>query len=103
MFCFILKKEALVQSVGGSLSRLGLKSVDMVQFFWSDYNVGKYVATAQYLAEEQAKGRIRHLAVTNFDVPRMQQMMDGGVKFAASQVRLIDFSSHAVLLLLKIK
>ena len=61
--------------------------MDLVQFYWHDYGVRKYVAAAQYLQEEVARGRVRHIGVTNFDVPRMQQMIDGGVRIVANQVR----------------
>ena len=58
-----------------------------MQFYWHDYGVRRYVAAAQYLMEERARGRVRHVGVTNFDVPRMQQMLDGGVEIEGNQVR----------------
>ena len=64
-----------------------MPAVDLVQFYWHDYGVRKYVAAAQYLQEEVERGRVRHIGVTNFDVPRMQQMIDGGVRIVANQVR----------------
>lgn len=77
----------VLQGISRSLDRLGLDRVDLVQFYWHDYSVRKYVQAAQYLMEERARGRIKHVGVTNFDVPRMQQMMDGGVQIEGNQVR----------------
>jgi aryl-alcohol dehydrogenase-like predicted oxidoreductase len=75
-----------VQGISRSLQNMAVPSVDLVQFYWHDYSVPKYVEAAQYLMEEVAKGRVRHVGVTNFDVPRMQQMMDAGVVIASNQV-----------------
>jgi diketogulonate reductase-like aldo/keto reductase len=75
-----------VQGIQGSLSRLGLPAVDLVQFYWHNYQVPKYVATSQYLMEEVAKGTIAHLGVTNFDTIRLQQMMSGGANIVSNQV-----------------
>lgn len=61
--------------------------MDLVQFYWHNYQVPKYVATSQYLMEEAARGSIKHLGVTNFDVPRMQQMMSGGAEIVSNQVQ----------------
>lgn len=53
--------------------------------------VPKYVAASQYLMEEVAAGRVQNLGVTNFDVPRLQQMMSAGAKIVSNQV---SFSLH---------
>ena len=34
----------------------------------------------------QARGAIKHVGVTNFDVPRLQEMLDTGVKIISNQV-----------------
>ena len=38
------------------------------------------------LADMQAAGKIRHIGMTNFDVPRLMEMMDAGVPIASNQV-----------------
>lgn len=76
----------VVQGIQGSLARLGLPAVDLVQFYWHNYQVPKYVATSQYLMEEVAKGTVQHLGVTNFDTIRLQQMMSGGATIVSNQV-----------------
>lgn len=65
---------------------MGLDKVDLVQFYWHNYQVPKYVATSQYLMEEVAKGTIANLGVTNFDTVRLQQMMSGGANIVSNQV-----------------
>lgn len=36
-------------------------------------------------ASWQAKGKLKHVGATNFDVPRMQEMLDAGVKLVNNQ------------------
>jgi aryl-alcohol dehydrogenase-like predicted oxidoreductase len=76
----------LLQGITKSLLNLNVASVDLVQFYWHDYSVKKYVSAAQYLMEEVGRGRVKHVGVTNFDVRCMQEMMDSGVSIAAAQV-----------------
>ena len=52
-----------MQGIQGSLQRLGLPTVDLVQFYWNNYEVPKYVATSQYLMEEVARGTVQHLSL----------------------------------------
>ena len=56
-----------------------------MQFYWHDYSAPKYVAAAQRLADLQAAGRIRHIGVTNFDVPRLDEIVQGGVRVVSNQ------------------
>lgn len=41
---------------------------------------------ALYLADCQAAGKVAHIGVTNFDVPRLQAMTEAGVKIVSNQV-----------------
>ena len=47
----------------------------------------RYVDAALHLADLQAKGVIRNIGATNFDVPRLAAITDAGVPIAAHQVR----------------
>ena len=76
-----------MQAVQQSLKRIGTPTLDLVQFYWQDYSQRDYLSTAQRLADEQERGTIKHLGLTNFDVPRIQAMQDRGVRFVSNQVR----------------
>jgi aryl-alcohol dehydrogenase-like predicted oxidoreductase len=52
-----------------------------------DYGNKNYVPAALHLAELQAKGKIKHLGVTNFDVPRLAEMVDAGAPIVSNQVQ----------------
>ncbi|CAL8466033.1 g5569 [Coccomyxa elongata] len=75
------------RGVENSLRSLGVDALDLVQFYWHDYGVGKYVGAAQRLAELQEAALIRHVGVTNFDVPRLAEIVDAGVRIVSNQVQ----------------
>lgn len=64
-----------------------MDALDLVQFYWHDYSAPKYVDAAQRLAELQGAGKIRHIGVTNFDVPRLDEIVHSGVRVVSNQVR----------------
>jgi aryl-alcohol dehydrogenase-like predicted oxidoreductase len=70
-----------------SLRRLNVEQLDLVQFAWWDYAVPRYVETARWLDELRQAGKIRELGVTNFDVPRLREIVEAGVPIAAQQVQ----------------
>lgn len=70
-----------------SLRRLGVERLDLVQFHWWDYRVPGYVEAATWLAEMQQEGKIRLLGATNFDVPRLAEIVAAGVDLATLQVQ----------------
>ncbi|TAH36144.1 MAG: aldo/keto reductase [Alphaproteobacteria bacterium] len=70
-----------------SLLRLGVESLDLVQFHWWDFAVHRYVEVAQHLAALQKQGKIRHIGVTNFDGARLQELLRAGVPVVSNQVQ----------------
>ena len=51
-------------------------------------SIKNYVDAALRLADMQAAGKIAHLGVTNFDVTRLQQLLDADVPIVSNQVPL---------------
>lgn len=80
--------------------RLGVDSIDLLQFYWADYSYPGYVDAMLHLMDLKAKGQIKALGVTNFDVPRLQRMVDAGADIATNQVCSIA-QLHDLLLALK--
>jgi aryl-alcohol dehydrogenase-like predicted oxidoreductase len=70
-----------------SLMRLGLEQLDAVQFHWWDYAVPRYVETALELHRLQQAGKIARVAVTNFDVARLAEIVDAGVRVVSHQLQ----------------
>lgn len=84
----VLEKEY----IDVSRQRLGQSQLDLLQFYWHDYNQPQYVDAALKLVDLRAKGMIRNIGLTNFDVPRVQQLVEAGVPVVSHQVAysLID-------------
>ena len=82
-----LRREDVARIVERSLRRLAAERLDMVQLAWWDYSVPGYVEAAIWLDELRRAGKIRLLGATNFDVPRLAEILDAGVPLAAHQVQ----------------
>ena len=82
--------------VDRSLQRLRTDRLDLVQFHWWDYTVPRYVEAAMALARLALKGKIAHIGVTNFDVPRLMELLDAGVPVAAHQLQYSLLDARAL-------
>jgi len=70
-----------------SLRRLKTDRLDLVQFHWWDYEVSRWLETAQWLDELRRAGKIRNLSGTNFDTKHMLAMVTNGVPLVSMQVQ----------------
>ena len=70
-----------------SLTRLRVETLDLVQFHWWDYEVPRYVDTALELDRLRRAGKIANIAVTNFDVPHLAELVAAGVPVVAHQLQ----------------
>ena len=74
-----------------SLTRLNLDVLDLVQFHWWDYEVPGCLEVAGYLSKLKEKGKIRNIAVTNFDTEHLVKLVDAGIPIASNQVQYSVF------------
>jgi len=81
--------------VNRSLSRLGVDQVDLVQFHWWKYEAKSYLVAMAELFKLKSAGKIRHIGVTNFDVERLSEMVDAGLKPASIQVQYSMIDTRA--------
>jgi aryl-alcohol dehydrogenase-like predicted oxidoreductase len=82
-----ITKSYVEQIIDRSLRRLGVETLDLVQFAWWDYNIPGYVDSAVWLQQLAQAGKIRYLGVANFDVPRLHEIVDAGVPIVSHQVQ----------------
>ncbi len=68
--------------------RLQVDSLPLVQFFWSNYSIKKYVDVALMLTELKEEGLIGEIGATNFDLKRLKEMKSAGVPLVSHQVQL---------------
>jgi aryl-alcohol dehydrogenase-like predicted oxidoreductase len=86
-------------AVDVSRRRMGVESLDLLQFHWWDYSNKGYIDALQILSELRDEGKIRHLALTNFDTTRLEQITRYGIRVVANQVQysLVDRRPEAKL------
>lgn len=80
-------KAYVERIVDRSLERLGVETLDLVQFYWWRDDVPGMEQAAVWLSELVEAGKIRHLAATNMDVTRLRRIAEAGVELVANQVQ----------------
>jgi aryl-alcohol dehydrogenase-like predicted oxidoreductase len=87
-----MTRRVVEEAVGVSLSRMGTDRLDLLQFHWWDYADESYLDALKHLADLRHEGKIRHVALTNFDTERLRIITDAGILFVSNQVQysLID-------------
>jgi len=87
-----ITRRIVDDAIDVSLSRMGVECLDLVQFHWWDYDDASYLDALKHLADLQHEGKIRHLALTNFDTKRLRVIADQAIRFVSNQVQysLVD-------------
>jgi aryl-alcohol dehydrogenase-like predicted oxidoreductase len=83
----VVDRAYVERIIDRSLSRLGMERLDMVQFHWWDFAVPGYVEAAQELDRLRRVGKIAHVSVTNFSVPRLQELISAGIPICTHQLQ----------------
>ncbi len=79
--------RSVEDGIDRSLRRLQMEALDLVQFHWWDFAVPGYIEAALALTTLREKGKIQHIGVTNFDVPRLQELLSAGVPILSHQLQ----------------
>jgi len=80
--------RSIVQShIERSLRRMGVRSIDLVQFHWWDYNNAYYIDALKHLSDLITEGKIKNVGLTNFDTEHMQIMKDVDLHIVSNQVQ----------------
>jgi len=88
----MMTRRVVEEAIGISLRRMGAERLDLLQFHWWDYRDQRYLDALRHLADLRDGGRIRHLALTNFDTERLAIIAEHGIRVVSNQVQysLID-------------
>ena len=82
-----MTRSIVERAVDISLKRMGVGSLDLLQFHWWDYQDERYLDALGHLADLQREGRIKHLAMTNFDTQRLRTIAERGIPIVSNQVQ----------------
>ncbi|KAI5073543.1 hypothetical protein GOP47_0011556 [Adiantum capillus-veneris] len=81
-----MTKHLVEMSINGSMQKMGVSSLDMVQFHWWDYEDERYLDAVKALAELKEEGKIVEVALTNFDTYHMNKILSSGCPIVSNQV-----------------
>lgn len=82
-----ITKQMAEAGIEKSLKRMGVSSLDLLQFHWWDYNNPYYIDALKYLSDLRDGGKIKNVGLTNFDTERMQVMKDASLQIVSNQVQ----------------
>lgn len=82
-----LERPAVASAIEGSLTRLGVDRLDLVQLHWWDYDQPNFVEVAGWLSELRDEGKIRCLGTTNVDRKRLEDLVAAGIPIVTNQAQ----------------
>ena len=87
-----ITRKLVEENIDISLRRMGVETLDLMQFHWWEYRDKNYLDALRYMSELQSEGKIKHLALTNFDTEHLKIIVDSGIKIVSNQVQfsLVD-------------
>ena len=85
-------RNVVERAVDRSLARMGVEALDLLQFHWWEYRDDRYLEALGHLDDLRREGKIRHVALTNFDTDHLARILDAGVPVVSNQVQysLVD-------------
>jgi aryl-alcohol dehydrogenase-like predicted oxidoreductase/enamine deaminase RidA (YjgF/YER057c/UK114 family) len=81
-----MTEDVVRAGVGRSLERLGVATIDLLQFHWWSFEHPAYIDAMRGLAKLRREGLIRHIGVTNFDTAHLHLLVKHGIPIASNQV-----------------
>jgi aryl-alcohol dehydrogenase-like predicted oxidoreductase len=92
-----MTRQIVENNISRSLQRMDVEALDLLQFHWWDYADRRYLDALTHLAQLRDEGKIKHLALTNFDTERLKLIVDQGIRVVSNQVQhsLIDLRPQA--------
>ena len=87
-----ITRQVVRKAIDISRKRMGMKTLDMLQFHWWDYQDKNYHKAIEYLDELRQEGIILTLGLTNFDTEHVEEFLKMGINIVSNQVQysLID-------------
>jgi aryl-alcohol dehydrogenase-like predicted oxidoreductase len=87
-----MTRQGVEHNIDISRRRMGMDCLDLLQFHWWEYRNPAYLDALKHLADLQKEGKIRRLALTNFDTEHLKTILDNGIPIVSNQVQysLID-------------
>ncbi|NDJ60528.1 MAG: aldo/keto reductase [Chloroflexi bacterium] len=87
-----MSRATVERAVEVSLQRMQVQTLDLLQFHWWEYGNPAYLDALKHLADLRDEGKLRHVALTNFDTEHLARITEAGIRIVSNQVQfsLID-------------
>lgn len=87
-----MTRRIVEENIDIALRRMRVDTLDLMQFHWWEYRDARYLDALSHMADLRDEGKVRHLALTNFDTENVQRILDHGIRIVSNQVQysLID-------------
>ena len=87
-----ITRELVNEAIDISRKRMGMESIDMLQFHWWEYQNKNYLKAIAFLDDLREEGIISNLGLTNFDAQHTEEFLKMGINIVSNQVQysLID-------------
>jgi len=87
-----MTRDLVEKNIDISRQRMNVDALDLMQFHWWDYRDDNYLQALRLMGDLQSEGKIKHLALTNFDTDRLKIILENGIKIVSNQVQfsLVD-------------
>jgi aryl-alcohol dehydrogenase-like predicted oxidoreductase len=82
-----MTRPIVERAIERSLHRMDVPALDLLQFHWWDYGDPRYLDALRHLADLREAGKIRHLALTNFDSEHLEIILEAGIPVVSNQVQ----------------
>jgi len=82
-----MTRQVVEDAMQVSWQRMNVDRIDLMQFHWWDYRDNRYLDALKHMADIRDSGKIRHLALTNFDTEHVRIITENGIKLASNQVQ----------------
>ncbi|KAJ3681567.1 hypothetical protein LUZ60_016056 [Juncus effusus] len=82
-----MTSEYVRDNIKRSLKRMDVASLDMLQFHWWDYSNLGYLDALKNLTDLKEEGKIKTVALTNFDTERLHIILENGIPIVSNQVQ----------------
>lgn len=87
-----ISRKLVEKNIDIARRRMGVECLDLLQFHWWEYSDRNYLEALQHLSQLQQEGKIKHLALTNFDTEHLKIILESGIQIVSNQVQfsLVD-------------
>ncbi|MED6205240.1 hypothetical protein PIB30_016033 [Stylosanthes scabra] len=82
-----MTRSFVSDSINVSRKRMDVDSLDMLQFHWWDYSNPGYIDALKHLTDLKDEGKIKTVALTNFDTERLQIILENEIPVVSNQVQ----------------